>query len=88
MPAPVPLPIRQALWRRWKRGATATELSQAFGLPVRTVRGLLRRWRDRGKAALAPDYTRRRDLPPASAPPVFEAAVQRRRDHPAWGAGL
>ncbi len=85
MPASVPLPIRQALWRRWKRGATATALSQAFGLPVRTVRGLLRRWRDRGEVALAPDYTRRRDRPPAAAPAAFEAAMPLRRDHPGWG---
>src|SRR5262245_23574416 len=68
MPAPVPLPIRQAMWRRRSRGATATELSQAFGIPARTVRGLLRRWRDRGESAVAPDYARRRPTPEAGDP--------------------
>jgi transposase len=85
MPAPVPLPIRQAMWRRWVQGATTTELSQAFDVPPRTVRNLLRRWQQRGEQGLAPDY-RRPDPPPPR--PGFDLAVQLRRDHPRWGAGL
>jgi transposase len=86
VPAPVPLPVRQALWNRHQRGAPVSELSQAFGLPPRTVRGLLRRGRERGAAGLAPDPTR-----PATPPrrhPAYEAALQLRREHPGWGAGL
>jgi len=85
MPAPVPLPIRRAMWRRWKQGATTIELSQAFNVAPRTVRNLLRRWHQRGEPGLAPDY-RCPDPPPPH--PGFNLAVQLRRDHPRWGAGL
>lgn len=85
MPAPVPLPIRQALCRRWALGATTTELARAFDLPARTVRHLLRRWQQRGPQALAPDPSRAGPRPPH---PAFESAIGLRRDHPQWGAGL
>jgi transposase len=88
MPAPVRQPIRQAMWRRWEQGATTTELSRAFDVPPRTVRALLRRWRERGPGGLAPNYVRPSDPPPLPSPPAFGPAVQLRRDHPAWGAGL
>jgi hypothetical protein len=88
MPAPVPLPIRQAMWRRWEQGATTAELSDAFDLPARTVRNLLRRWRQRGATGLAPDYGHLPDPPPAPDHPAFEPAARLRREHPAWGAGL
>ena len=88
MPAPVPLPIRQALLRRSERGATTTELGQEFGLPARTVRGLLRRVRERGEEGLAPDYHRLPQPPPPLRHPAFPAAVLLRRQHPGWGAGL
>ena len=29
MPGPVPLPIRQALWKRHQQGASSTELAEA-----------------------------------------------------------
>jgi hypothetical protein len=45
MPAPVPLPVRQALFDRHGRGESTAELAAAFGLAPRTVRGLLRRGR-------------------------------------------
>ena len=45
MPAPVPQPVRQAMRSRWEGGASATELGLAFGVPVRTVRDLVRRVR-------------------------------------------
>jgi hypothetical protein len=88
MPAPVPLPIRHAMWHRWQQGATAPELSQAFDVAPRTARGLLQRWRARGEGGLAPDPTRPRDRPPPPRHPAFEPALGLRRDHPAWGAGL
>jgi transposase len=67
------------------QGATTTELSQAFHVAPRTVRNLLRRWQQRGEQGLAPDY-RRPDPPPPQ--PGFDLAVQLRRNHPHWGAGL
>jgi hypothetical protein len=87
MPAPVPLPIRRAIWRRHRRGATAAELSRDFRLPPRTVRGLLARGRARGEAGLAPDPTRR-PSPPPPPHPAREPALALRREHPGWGAAL
>jgi transposase len=85
MPAPVPVPIRQALWDRHQRGATAPELAEAFGLPARTVRDILRRGRLRGREGLAPH---RRAPAPRPEHPARAAALLLRREHPAWGAGL
>lgn len=87
MPAATPVPIRQALWHRWEQGATTTELSQAFGLPPRTVRGLIQRGRQRGEEGLAPDYPTRPDPPPPPGHPAFGPAVALRQAHPGWGAG-
>src|SRR5271165_3317420 len=87
MPAPVPLPIRQALWNRHQQGASSTELAQAFGLAPRTVRGILQRGRQLGSQGLAP----RRPGPTTSSRPEHPArmpALLLRREHPRWGAGL
>src|SRR4051794_21881303 len=88
MPAPVPVPIRQALAQRARAGETTAALAAAFGLPPRTVRHLLKRLRARGDAGLLPGY--RPAAPPAHAyPEATRAAVlQARRDHPTWGAGV
>jgi len=86
MPAPVPLPVRQALFERHERGESATELAAAFALAPRTVRGLLRRGRQRGRDGLAADSTRAKA--PAAEHPARAAALQLREQHPAWGAGL
>ena len=87
MPAPVPLPIRQALWNRHQQGASSTELAQAFGLAPRTVRGILRRGRELGSEGLVPG----RPGPATKARPEHAArtaALLLRRAHPTWGAGL
>src|SRR5436305_1617814 len=86
MPGPVPVPIRQAIRDRHRQGASPAEPAEAFGLPPRTVRGLLQRAR-RGPEALAPSRPG-----PATSPtpghPAWAPAVLLRREHPAWGAGL
>ena len=86
MPAPVPLPVRQAILVRHDRGESTAEIAAAFGLAPRTVRGLTRRARDRGPGGLAPDPT----TPRAAAPehPARAAAAALRRAHPGWGGGL
>ena len=85
MPAPVPVPIRESLWARHLRGATASELAEAFALPPRAVRDLLRRGRIRGPEGLAPD----RPAPgPRPEHPARAAALLLRHEHPAWGGGL
>ena len=86
MPAPVPVPVRQAMRRRSEQGATTTELSTAFEVPARTVRDLVRRWRDRPEAGVAPAYVRPAQAPPTH--PAYGPAVLLRQEHPGWGAGL
>lgn len=88
MPKPVPIPVRRKLLHRARSGEGAAELAAAFGLPVRTVRHLLKRFRDRGDGALAPDYRAPRGLPHAHAAAVRDASLGLRREHPGWGAEL
>lgn len=88
MPAPTPLAVRQAMWHRYQQGATTAELSLAFDLPARTVRGLLQRWREQGEKSLAPDRVPRSSPVPPPDHPAYEPAIQLRQDHPGWGAGL
>src|SRR4051812_23684097 len=56
MPKPVPVPVRQKLWERARSGETTASLARAFDVSPRTVRQLLKRFRDRGPDALRPDY--------------------------------
>jgi hypothetical protein len=83
MPRPTPLPLRQALLRQAQAGLTPTAIAAALGLPVRTVRHFLQRFRHQPDASLVPKY--RQPKPPIS-DPVCEAALQLRRLHPTWGA--
>jgi transposase len=88
MPAPVPFAVRQAIIRRHRRGATPAAIADALGLPARTVRHLLARYRRQGEAALAPAYPRGPRPRPRAAERARDRAVALRRDHPTWGAGL
>jgi hypothetical protein len=88
MPAAVPVPIRQAMFHRWQRGASAAELGRGFAIAPRTVRNLLPRWRERGEDGLAPDYRRPPEPDPADEHPARAPALLLRREHPRGGAGL
>jgi transposase len=88
MPKPVPVPIRQKLWERARQGEGSASLAAAFDLPPRTVRHLLKRFRERGEAGLATDY--RPPPPPAHAKSqaIRQAVLAQRLEHPTWGAGI
>jgi hypothetical protein len=88
MPAPTPLPIRQAMYRRFCQGATPADLSRVFGVPPSTARDLVRRWRGRAEGGVAPDYVRRPVPPPPPDHPAYVPALLLRREHPGWGAVL
>jgi hypothetical protein len=88
MPAPTPLPLRRALWRRARQGQSTATIAQALALPPRTVRRLRRRGLDVADDALGPNYTacgRRRS---AAAEALRLEVLELRRAHPTWGAGL
>jgi hypothetical protein len=88
MPHPIPLPVRQVIVQRAEQGQSAGLIARCLGLVPRTVRQLLQRLRMQGQNALATSYPSR-DYPHS---PQFrtlvEEALQLRRAHPTWGAGL
>jgi DNA-directed RNA polymerase specialized sigma24 family protein len=52
MPKPVPIPVRRKLLQRARRGDSPALLAAQFDLPIRTVRHLLKRFRERGESRL------------------------------------
>ena len=87
MPAPVPLPVRAALWQAHRQGSDSACLARRFGLAPRTVRHLLRCARLAGDQPPAP---RQRPAPPGPRSPadLVDRALGMRREHPDWGAVL
>ena len=87
MPRPIPLPIRQAMFRLWRQGRNTSQIAEALGLPGSTVRRLVGRFRRHGPAGVPPDYPRA-PTDEAEFPEMAQAALRLRREHPTWGAGL
>src|SRR6516162_7465242 len=88
MPRPLPVPARQAIWRRLQAGQDVPTITAALDLPPRTVRRLARRFRQAGPAAIVPSYEACGAATPKPAEALVQAAVDLRRGHPTWGAGL
>lgn len=84
----VAVPVRTVLFRRWQRGQCAAEIAAALGLPPRTVRHLIRRCRAGPAAALRPAYDRCGAPRPWPDRELFEDALDLRRQHAGWGAGV
>ena len=87
MPRPIPVPVRQAMFRLWQQGQGTSDIAATLGLARSTVRRLLGRFRSNGSEGIAPDY-HRPPLVEASSSGVEQAALRLRREHPTWGAGL
>jgi hypothetical protein len=88
MPRSIPVPLRQAMWRRYQDGQDGPTIAEALGLAPRTVRNLLDRLRRGGPDALYPSYDQCGASTPKPAESLVQAAVGLRREHPTWGAGL
>jgi transposase len=56
MPRPIPVPIRQSMFRLWKKGYGTRQIAESLGLPCSTVRRLLQRFRLHGIDSIPPDY--------------------------------
>ena len=88
MSHPTPVPVRQLIVQRAAQGQSAGLIARCLGLVPRTVRRLVQRLRRQGPKALATSCPSR----PYQHPPQFRAfveeALQLRREHPTWGAGL
>jgi hypothetical protein len=87
MPRSLPVPVRQAIWRRFQDGQAGPTIAAALGLAPRTVRKLLRRFRCGGQAAVQPSYDRWGATTPKLPEPIVQAALGLRREHPTWGSG-
>jgi hypothetical protein len=87
MPQPIPVPIRQQIWKRVQQGEDAAMIAAALRLRPRTVQHLVRRFRQCGSSALSPDYHA-----PSRQPSVCEHLIQEavclHQEHPTWGAGF
>jgi transposase len=87
MPRPIPVPVRRTVIRLWEQGRTPAQIAEALGVPRPTVHRLIRRFRRRGAAGLAPDYRRAPDREGAPSD-LMNAVWRARREHPTWGAPL
>jgi hypothetical protein len=87
MPRAIAVPIRRVSLERWKRGQTVSEIAAALGLLPRTVRRLLRQAQG-GQGSVAPAYGRCGWRRPWPNPRLYADALEMRRQHPPWGAGL
>jgi transposase len=87
MPHPIPVPVRQVMFRLWQQGQAALQIATSLELPLSTVRRLLQRFRRRGIDGIPADYHH-----PAVSKTVpsemMQTAVRLRQEHPTWGAGL
>jgi hypothetical protein len=84
MPRPIPVPVRQAMFRLWQQGHGTNEIAAALGLARSTVRRLKSRFRRQGSEGISPDY-RPPAVVEASSSGVEQTALRLRREHPTWG---
>src|SRR5262245_34866284 len=82
MPAPLDLPVRRVIQSRLRRNQPPARIASDLSLAPRTVRRLAQRLR--AGDALAPCYRRSSRINH----PLHDPALDFRRDHPTWGAGL
>lgn len=84
MPRPIPVPVRQVMFRLWQAGRDAAEIAERLGVPCPTVYRLLQRFRRDGASGVAPGYRRSSETFPSS--DGVKDAIDLRREHPTWGA--
>ena len=87
MPGPIPVPVRQAMFRLWQQGHATLQIATSLDLPASTVRRLLQRFRHRGVDGIPADY-HHRAAGEAVPSEMMQTAVRLRQEHPTWGAGL
>lgn len=78
--------IRQEIVESRKAGTSYASIARALSLPYVTVRQVYRHYEKSGQ--LSPHYERCRHTAVRKGTAVYERAVQMKRQHPGWGAGL
>ena len=87
MPRPIPYELRREIVRRKQAGKSFSEIAEALDLSYWTVRQIWRRFRDEGEEGLQTRYrSGPREIKFASE--VYREAIQLKKEHPRWGAGL
>src|SRR3954470_20462599 len=84
MPRPIPVPIRQAMFRLWQRGVDPAQIAASLEVPRPTVYRLLERFRRDGAAGIPPKYLRLGNQ--VQPPEAVKPAIDLRQEHPTWGA--
>ena len=59
MPGPVPVPVRQAMFRLWQQGHATHQIATSLDIPASTVRRFLQRFRTRGVDGIPAEYHHR-----------------------------
>lgn len=85
MPRSIPVPVRQALLRGFKKGDSVAALAGRFSLAQRTVRHLIQRLRDESDPVPAYERCGRSEAPPTA---LIAEGLRLRQQHGTWGAGL
>ena len=85
MPRSIPVPVRQALLRGFKKGDSVAVLAARFHLAQRTVRHLIQKFQD--TSDLSPAY-RRCGRSESTPPALIAEGMRLRQQHSTWGAGL
>jgi len=86
MPAATPLRLREEIVTRRQAGSSYASIARELSLPYVTVRQVYRHYEKSGE--LRPHYDRCRHTEVRSDPRIYERAIQMKRAHPGWGAGL
>ena len=88
MPRPIPVPIRRAIFNRWRSAQPAARIARELSLPQRTARHPIKRSRDRGETAVPPDDRPKGHDADPGGDLARLAALAPRGEHPPWGAPL
>jgi hypothetical protein len=56
VPKPIAIPLRQGVYDLWMQDWTATRIAEHLRLPVRSVRNLIKRFKELGEAGIEPSY--------------------------------
>ena len=88
MPQAWPLALREQIVQRHQQGEPLTEIAAALKVPYRTVRRWWHRYQQAGPEGLRTHYSHCGPKAPKAPAAVHAAALELKREHPSWGAGL
>jgi transposase len=88
MSGPIPVTVRQAIFRRSQKGVATSDIAEEFRLSQRTVRHLLRQFRERGADACQTRYRHGPLKRSRQQQSLRKHVLSLRKGHPTWGAEL